>query len=852
MGWLAFALPTHAQDDSGLIHRKSTQADYWYYDVESGYACGSMTRKNKLVIFDADLELVAEVEVGEEPKSNIIKSGKVAVARRSFIDILDARSGEKLKLLDTDIDTSFLQLFASEKEDDLIYAWGFEGTNYRKRRVSIAQINLTSMEVVNRIQLDGDFQSKLRSLSFSKGGKNWIARAQGMTGAQVMKLDEKRLEVTEGPIVPQLHVDAVQTPQGMWIHQRKLYPEIGKPPTREFPGAPTRLHSRLDLAVSVGKHELFFQSYLQDRPPIKLELIGQRGPQRSFGNSKFTMVLDERRERVFLATYSRGVYWVDFGSFDFPTSRELEPVLVNGELPKKVIDIGSGLTQRVSLSQLYEMADTPLTAKLNQAPAFATLEGDQLILNPPASEIGKTHEIQLTVNSPKNSLATTIDVNIGFTTIKLNQRISTWALSPNGKTLLLLGFGGRTRGAVELQYNYQVVDTETREITADGILKAPTRIVGSAINDDSIFVATDRQLFRLDHQGQQHRQAPLANNAQKLKLWDNRIGVNHFGRDTMGRPIYSLFDLDNLEKIVIDRKTGQYRRLSTISTGARNEAQGSTRLNIPGISQQHKLQFDPSSTPRPRYGADVTDSTLSSNNMGIANFGPGALCRKSSTLPVFFRVHQHIDPKTKIGTTTFEVCDLLFGDTLSKNVVWQQKLNSDRILDKGWLIESNGVLVYHYKQVIYFLNYPSEAFADIPAPIDFAANQIHIQQVGKVAKLEIPINGPREDCRFQLDQAVRGVTLDQESGRLSIDTVMLWDSFMTQSMMRFLQIQSPQAYYDKARMSVATSYGVVTGKKLARGKMAAVLNIPVTLTNKTGHQDSTSLQVILVGKYAPK
>lgn len=846
-------------------------AQHWVMQETTGRVFATLSDRDEVIEFDSNGKEVRRIEVNTSPGQMMIKGDMLIVGctKSPSLVVIDLTTNQKKGEIKLNGKGPY-SFFCSQVDNSFVYCVCNTGTAWWDGKVF--QCDLKTMKIRKEVAVSTWRQSHVIHVAMSPDG-NWIvpdARgASSPSGADLMKVNEEECTFEQlqhhhdsfGPIV-------AAPSNRFWALGKALYSQDLSKMLRTFGGEPVAFHPNLDLVASLSGTDLLLEQFSDASLIAKLSLNAK--PQSSEKAGKTSTIpfnhdsivrIDSKGQRVFVGTPTKA-YWVDVSEIIKMASEQnilLVPSQLNAVLGKeiKVPLSATGINNKTEM----EIAEGPKDAKI--------VDG-HLVWRPSADDVGE-HTLKLDLKLVADQrIVDSVDINLsvgpvhyelGFPAIGLE-------VSPGAKYLVAWGPSpGQNRahpshvGSDDLA----VVDIQEQKVIAKKTIPQGIRCV--TIDDNFVFVAphSGNLIYRLSPQlGDSQRVFIQASPSRLIRLgksWlltQSDIEANQLIDIQEMKPLnagifgirqnsrFSIIANDQcvlIENRLIDRKTGELLR--TVGT-----AKLPALVKVQNNSQP--VRFPNSGIPT--WGRMIeSNSLVTANGSRIATF-PGD---KITTLSAEFPVAVSMDMGLTDPNRMLSFINITDGSTIqAAKLSTKARTNSSMAMvsmqralvlrgDKIFCLDQNRVLVSEI---------PEEVKKTLSIPPHFGPTQLEVIEADKPFKFKPRVVDGSNKLTFSLLMEYEGLSIDSETGEVSIDTPMLWNAFSTNfrnNIFDFSRFSSNPAASDvgSVQSETASQYKLLTGKDLPKDKIAAEIPISIALESSDGLRDEISYSLIVVGNF---
>lgn len=416
-----------------------------------------------------------------------------------------------------------------------------------------------------------------------------------------------------------------------------------------------------------------------------------------------------------------------------------------------------------------------------------------------------------------------------------------------------------------------IVDLGARSVLAKKSM--PSGIRTAAIDEKHVYLAPNsgNLFYRTDHGLSNHKRQFLKSAPQQLvRFVSNRLAVTGgalelFDSEKM-KPV-TLLALsalepqrptvaaqgDNVMRVggrLIDRHDGKILRLDARSY-----------LPCAITTSNSNQRVTPSSTILP-WGRIVKGNQIANyRGSTIAQWSgsQGQIGALSTKYPMAVVVRSTVDSTTREIQIVLELRDLIDGEIKHSAVMDAQPASRagrspNFYGTRELLAVSDDSVIFVNRSELLIAEIPVEIASKMPVPVHFLAQQTTEIEVGKSVQIPLRVGGDSDGTQFTLMAEYTGLTLNPDSGVMTVDTSEIWESFVEANKginTSYIRNRSGETASLLDQAENAKRYEALTGKKLARGKLAAYLPISSVLQDKEGQQDGVHFTVVVVGPRGP-
>ena len=847
----------------------------WTVEPSTGRVFAALVGSDKVVEYDATGAEVRQFTVGINPQELLIKGDWLVVACQTSpaLHFINLKSGKNAGIMPFKGEEGPRALFGSSMDNPYIYC-----VIGRSSSGTIFQIDVGKQEIRNQGNLYGWGQSSVYHVAMSPDGRWIVPDARGRispSGADLMKVDEDEFTFTQ---IRDYHSSFGQMVPGPfnrhWTFGDTLYPLDISAPMRKFSGAVVRIHPRWNLAASYSPGSLFLERFNDAGKieTISLEPSNNKPVVDSRSRRSRTVVPDSlvqfdlKHELVFVGTRYRG-YWVDLKE----RADQLKPNFVL-RAPTEVSHL-IGTPMKVALQISNANADRKLNIVKKDGPESVKVNNVELTWMPKAKDVGiQTVHLELTDSESGDVLdRARLKLHVKLPKVEIGFPIKSMQRSPDNRFAVIWGPSKGQEGrhpAHTGSDDVAVVDITARKIIAKKSI--PSGLRTAAIDDKYVYLAPNSGdlFYRVSHRLENHKRQFLKSSPQRLFCC-----LDHHLLVTGGES--QLFDVEQMKPATLDALTAvQGLRPTAGAIGEkmirvgprivdrndgriiRLDARAYLPLVVPNARDRNRSNI-PLSTVTP-WGRRTRGNQITNYKGNVVAHWSGGTGNNSviaDKYPMAVAVFPKVDSSTRETSLVMQLRNLIDGEVEHEAVLDVQAPSRARRSPSFYgtreLLAAPGdsvILAYHSDLLI--ADIPEETAAKIPVPVHFLAQQATEIEVGKPVDIPLRVGGDSQGTQFTLLAEYPAVSLDAETGVVTVDTVTMWNSFIDSSpdqAMRYVPGRPPgsPSMFDQAEN--AKRYKILTGKELAAGKLAAYLPISAALQDKEGQQDSIQLTVVVVG-----
>lgn len=839
----------------------------WALQESSGrvFALQDDGQSQSVVEYDRGNELRRfEVEAG--PKSMLIKGDILAVActSQSKLYLFDLKASQPTGTIVSHLSSPDV-IFCSKLTDSVIYC--LSRNTGSRTGAKLQRVDLEKAKVVQEAEAP-----TWDDLSMTPSGHRIIGHSisGGDLGrGTLLEFDAEYLRTSK---IFSKSADGgwiSMGPRGrFWMMGNKLFPanyEVEEP-IRTFSGKICAIHPTLDLVASLdGEGSVLLQRFTDGqeigREALDIEsevVVEDRQPGFASDDDAVPLqkiLFDVKNNLIFVGTQSGG-QWFDLDSHRSKLTKVQQLVLPTTQ----VVGFGKMLQLPVRMTDPSQSVDYRINLK--EGPDGATINDGKITWTADISDVGK-HLFRLELVARDGSIVDQdqYELEITMPSVKLDQPVAKWSLSPDGKTLVAIG-----------EYHEEgypppalisVIDTQSERIVAQQ--KIPQGVFSISAGDEFIFLVPGARdsVYRIDRKLSQSKKigfpeknlfhvgvlSPklLAVSDGELRTFEidslSPVEVTQFEslkrmqQNSRSFPIVN----DNVSELFgrrIDKRTGSLLRL---------RATALPLLTFDEDSSRTLLSQGPNTRDR-IWGRIPREPGKLVSNKGELDLSRGqrAIAGFSSDVPIAIQLVEETSYEArKVRLKFLQIQD---GKILAEQVIHRLGVSDPRYAKAKILTNEDRVYVATSDKV-HFINIPKEVIVSAASPTHFAEQQIQEIQVGKVEKVRLNIAGKSEDLEFALLQQYDGVIVDAKTGELEIDTATLWQRFIT----KLLSDMKGASLLSARKMAEVldadpnrASYKEMFDRELPEGKYAMELPISAAVVSPDGFVDQTKFTIVVL------
>ncbi len=852
---------------------------------ESGRIFAAVKSTDSVIEYDLSGEEVRKYSVDSEPTEMIVKGDHLVVAcvKSSSFSVIDLKANKvagKIPLAGK----GPYALFCSKVNNGLVY--GISNTGDAWWDGEVFQADLKTMKVRKRVKIQGWGQSHAVHVAMSADG-NWIipdARGESSpSGADLMRVDESQCTFTQ---IRDHHSSFGQIEAGpanrYWTLGSKLYPLDMKASVRNFSGTPVAIHPVYDLVACFTPSSLNFDKFsdaksLKKQPmQFTSEAPKKSGSRRSrrnqpFAKSEVLVGFDGSGSHA-IAAAGKYCRIVDLEDLDIP----LRPLLMI-DVPT-VVETKIGGSIKIPLRLTNSKLDSKTTFALENGPKDVKLSGNQIIWTPTAKDIGR-HTLKVSAKLDDSLDQVTIDLNVKATKMELNFNVAGIDVDHDGKYAIVWGKkivkdrNGRSQIQDSSSDEVAILDLVSQKVVIQKPLAAG---VQSAIVQQPYAFLVPRSgnvLFRFD--------AKTLGSSKRMFLKDKCQGVTTFVKNQIctisGNHNYTLNVIDpetmksaeiktmnynphvrnvlqnireagpelvEFQSQLLDKTTGLVTRMET-NPGLRSLV----NVNNPNASQSFQMR----ELPRKMYGRFLSRNALVSATGSMISQFNNKTVYATPHHPVGFAIRSESQSSgRKYETKTYiETLSLVDGEVLDS-----------RVFDVSDSRERHNIHRYSrdffpFKEKVIFVK-GNELFSipiepskvkSAPMPLHFPVAKIPELGIDKPNTLNFKAVGGKGKIEYQLVADYEGISVESATGKVTIDTPMLWKNYLKSN----ISSASSRSSMMRSRSNnnnnnlSAKDFESFFGKPMPDDKLAFVLPIHLAATDEEAQEDRLSVYALVMG-----
>ena len=846
----------------------------WAVQPETGRVFASLANSRLVAEYDSTGREVRQFLVGADPQELLIKSKWliVACAKSPSLHFIDLTSNETVGSLPFTGSNESRALFCSDVDNPYVYCVTGQSSSSGK----ISQIDVAKQTVRKQSSLYGWGQFGVSHVAMSPDGKWIVSDDRGRSSpsrADLMKVDEDEFTFTR---IRDYHRSFGQLVAGpfnrYWTFGNTLYPLNISNPLREYEGAVVRIHPEWNLAVSYQNNTLYLERFSDAEnveevslpPSPKQPEVDTQNRRSRVAPHDVLVQFDAKNDLVFVGTQYRG-YWIDLGSY----AAKLQPLYII-RAPTEVTSL-VGQKLKLPLAITNGIRGNNLRLMKKAGPESIQVANTGLTWTPQAADVGiQTVRLELFDVAAERILdATELKLHIELPKIDVGFQIKTMQRSPDNRFAVLWGPspGQEDRHPAHVgSDDIAIVDLLARKLLATKSM--PSGIRTATIDDKYVYVAPNsgNLFYRIDHALNNRKRHFLQSAPQQLiKFVGNRMAVTGdqlevFDTDTMkpaklialtglGTGAASVAILDHqtirVGGQIIDRNDGKLLRVVA-------------NPHLPQVIESQSNRFQPPPGPATfTWGRKIDGNQLSDfqgNTLSKWTGGQDRYGVISEKHPMAVLVGPIIDSQTHQTTVVMEFRSLVDGTVEHSSIIDVLPTHRGRSPNfygsREVLAVTDHAVIFVNGSELLIAEISRETAAKMPVPAHFALVQKTEIEVGGKVKIPLEVAGNGEAVTFTLTSEAPGLTLDADTGVLTVETNEIWSSFVRQNIEANLQNTYPRwrgatSPFEPAEN--AKRYEALTAKKLPSGKLAGFVPISAVLQDAEGQQDGIHLNVVVVG-----
>lgn len=873
------AIATHGSVANGKVVADAdievpSKVSHWCIEEETGRVFCTLFNESCVVEYNASGKEVRRWQVGSLPTMMIIKSKKLVVVSSGphslqIIDLITNQENKPIKLPAEVVTT----LFCSKADNPYVFCL-LDTTTPSVLSTSLMRLDVEKSVLKSCWDASSWVSEYVVSVAMSPDGTRILVQSaianNPVTRYRVVNVDEETCLFVSNPDLPNRRgtVGLIAAPDNRyWGIGKALFSFDGSKQIREYEADTMAIHPAIDLTVSLTSNELVLQKFSDATAIAKIPLptldFQSETPKESTttqgksADSSPTIAFDLKNHFVFIGTRQKA-YWIDLKKYASSLKRHNSlrlPSLNN-------VFVGQETQIPILVGQRKPTSDFRL--KLKGSSTTAVIEDSVLKWTPTMEHIGN-HLMQIELYNNEDLLLDTLEVTFSVFCpyVELGFSAHQMQLSVDEKRIAIWGGMVRQESGPS-QCPIAIVDLETLRVTHQSVL--PKQITKVEIDDEKIYIAMEHtgSILVMNHDMLDRSNAKttasrvlsmkkiapniLAVGGATLELFDtttwtpvatDRRGWSNYASDDdveyVGR------NLVRIEGLVIDPKTFETRRIY------------GTTYSIPAIEWQ-SVEHRSDMFPPTGWGRDIQYARIMDENrqqiVGWENHDEAIAVSPYAPYLVLLTTEQEKD--MLMSRLVFR--NLADGTVSHTALVCAQERSRQPRRER--IVESKNRVVAREKDV-FFLDYtrlhrfdlPKSVSESLPIPAHFSLSQPMEILVGGDDALQLNIGGKPSEYSLKLVSTHNGVTLDEESGKLMIDTKTVWNRFIESKIDPPSRTSFPNDDDDRWRNHTvnAAFYQRLGAKELPEDRFAIQLPIRATITDTKGFQDKLNMVVLLLG-----
>lgn len=400
----------------------------------------------------------------------------------------------------------------------------------------------------------------------------------------------------------------------------------------------------------------------------------------------------------------------------------------------------------------------------------------------------------------------------------------------------------------------------------------PQGVRSAAIDHEFVYVCPNSGslVYRLDHSGENAKRLFLKLEPVRLmKISNQRLVI--VGK----RSKYQVVDRERLAPVSgLMSMYGDYGRQLTIHYLTANEIrlgnrvidyengnllriETSSKLPVPNLNNEFSKRRNAianSGAVQESRGRQINSRSLMNDQRhSIASWPDPEIVAISRFHPLAGVVSE-----VRRGKTNYKILDLR--GSLDGAVVASFQVDSWNMRDRRRSRDSREFVRLTFSEhKVFVLSESSLCFAsiddfvaDLESPIHFLAKQQTEVDVGNKIAFDLAVSDMGDGIEFQLLVEAPGISLDKSTGRIEIDTPLVWEQVI-----KYWSDPKTQIHFRGSKRQLlwereanVENYHALTGKDLREGALAAAIPISAILRQPEGQEDMVDFCVILVGSRA--
>ncbi len=763
----------------------------------------------------------------------------------------------------------------------------------------IVQADIVGRRIQNRVPCDRWVVMEPFCAAMSADGRYLVT--QGENVVQLLEVDETKGTLQSkfsrrnpfGPV-------AAGPASRFWVIGKTLLPPNlvhGEPNwtsltgIRDFGGSPVAIHPTLDLVVHTGvdpvetyqpdfQPALIFETFSKASPPISVPLPTAENEKYKAWSYAFssTLQFDARRNRV-LFGLGNHAHVLDMSQLDLPSEPLLllqAPSFVSGRIGQPI---------RIPL-QPTNPALLPVTkyALDSELQGVAVDEEGTLVWTPTAADVG-LHQVKITATAGESKDEVELEFRIVMPTVDLGAIAQQLVVDRAGHRALVAVRAPDQDNFDHSTAELLLVDLKDLRILARHDLGG--KFVSMHLTDRAVYLAEHESPFfevlKLDDLSPVQRVQLNHPVGGFGTLAPNRLivgMVNHANRHDRSKEI-AVYDEETLEKVDVaglDAANTSFSRYSFSGEDSFSEADLVVPLDdgvyfaglvldpvdlrpqflyrcegIPGVYVNVSRSNDDQATPKAPgpWGRHVYHDGILAADDWVASWkstSAGVLRR----FPVAVRVRKSREDnphgEMPIIDLTLEFRELTAGGLHKSVRLWkrEQQNSHEDDSDTGtpMLGVGNETIAVAYLDRLLVTRVPEEQLADVARPLRFLPKQEPLKTtVGEQVSMALEATGGEGKKTFEMLADLPGLALDEDSGKLTVDTTATWEFAKSQLKSRWKERRVPpdRRILDEARAGYRSIFGEATEQ------FPVAVHVHLAVTDEKDQQAHLACELVMLG-----
>lgn len=860
---------------------------------ESGRIFAAVKSTDSVIEYDLNGDEVRKHAVEPEPTEMIVKGDFLVVGcqKSSSFSVINLKTNKVVGKIDLAGKGPYA-LFCSKVDNGFVY--GISNTGSAWWDGEVFQADLKTMKVRKRVKVQQWGQSHAVHVAMSADG-NWIipdARGQSSpSGADLMRVDETECTFTQ---VRDHHSSFGQIQAGpanrYWTLGNKLYPLDMKASVRNFTGTPVAIHPSYDLVASFTPSSLNFEKFsdakslkkqamsFTSEPPKKTSGRRSRSSNSPFAKSQVLVGFNSKGSHA-VAAAGKFCRIVDLKELDIP----LKPLLML-DVPTVVeakIDEAIRIPLRLTNSKLARKVKLELV----RGPEGAKITGNQLVWTPTSRHIGR-HSAKVTAKLDDTLDEVTFDLNVKAAKMELNFNVTGIHLDQKGEYAIAWGKkivkpkngrGSSSHSSNSGSDEVAILDLKSQTVVVQKPLAAGVQ--SAIIQQPYAFLVpkSGNVLFRFS--------SKTLGDSKRMFLKDKCVGVSTFTKNQVctitgdHNYVMTLVDPETM-KSTGTKAMGYSHNYRNGITGIRQASPGLIEFQSklldketgyvavmesnPGLKSLVKVQASNAmhshqmrDYPRKMFGRYLTRNSIMSASGSAISQAQNKAVYSNPYHPVAFAIRS----ESKSSGRTYELknyletLSLVDGEVLDSRVfdVSNNRNSHSSYNNSRKFFPFKDKVVYIKQNELFSIPLDPASMKSAPLPLHFPITKTPTLGVDKPQTISLKAIGGKGKLDHQLVTEYEGLSVDSDSGMVTIDTPLIWKNYLKKHNSPVSARERMMARADRSNNNQTLSdkdFEELFGKPVPKDKLAFVLPIQLAATDDEAQEDRISVYALVLGEKA--